>query len=182
MNYSILRAWFRRMINWAFKNSQHPEAVTYAEQRHRIQLDVAYSPVSPVIQQQIDQVTISHHQDNGPTVRISTQEIVNVINDVTFNVENQGTPSSIETNNTAQQDHVEIKSINSTPEEDRSQEEASSINSTPEQPINSADDNSVENNFLRAFNSSFGREATTKLVIQLLRRKHSTVQIYKGRE
>ena len=31
------------------------------------------------------------------------------------------------------------------------------INSTPEQPINSADDNSVENNFLRAFNLSFGR-------------------------
>ena len=28
---------------------------------------------------------------------------------------------------------------------------------TPEQPINSDDDNSVENNFLRAFNLSFGR-------------------------
>jgi hypothetical protein len=134
MNYSILRAWFRRMINWAYKNNQHSEAIAYAEQRHRIQLDVAYSPVSPVVQQLSDQATLGHQQDN----------------------EDQGTPSSIETNDTVQQDHVEIVSINSTPDEDRSHE-IISINSTPEQPINSADDNSVENNFLRAFNLSFGR-------------------------
>ncbi|MCP3682947.1 MAG: hypothetical protein GY861_09675, partial [bacterium] len=70
--------------------------------------------------------------------------------------EDQGIPSSIETNDTIQQDHVEIVSINSTPDEDRSHE-IISINSTPEQPINSADDNSVENNFLRAFNLSLGR-------------------------
>ena len=96
-------------------------------------MDVAYSPISPVIQQLSDQATLDHQQDN----------------------EDQGTPSSIETNDTVQQDHVEIVSINSTPDEDRSHE-IISINSTPEQPINSADDNSVENNFLRAFNISFG--------------------------
>ena len=79
-------------------------------------------------------ITLDHQQDN----------------------EDQGTPSSIETNDTVQQDHVEIVSINSTPDEDRSHE-IISINSTAEQPINSADDNSVENNFLRAFNLSFGR-------------------------
>ena len=112
MNYSILRAWFRRMINWTYKNSQHPEAITYAEQRHRIQvLDEAYSPVSHVVLQQSNRVKISYHQDNGPTVRISTHEIVDVVNDA-FNVGEQGMPSSIETNNTAQQD--------STPKEDKS--------------------------------------------------------------
>ena len=128
-------------INWAYKNNQHSEAIAYAEQRHRIQLDVAYSPVSPVTQQQSDQTTLGHQEDNGPTERISTQEIVDAVNDA-FNVEDQGTPSSIETNDTVQQDHVEIISINSTPEEDRSHE-IISINSTPEQPINSADDNRV---------------------------------------
>ena len=45
------------MVTWAYKNSQYPEAVTYAEQRQRIQLDVAYSPVSPVVQQESDQAT-----------------------------------------------------------------------------------------------------------------------------
>ena len=94
-------------INWAYKNSQNSEAIAYAEQRHRIQLDVAYSPVSPVTQQLSDQATLGHQQDN----------------------EDQGTPSSIETNDTVQQDHVEIVSINSTPDEDRSHE-IISINST----------------------------------------------------
>ena len=64
-----------------------------------------------------------------------------------FNVEDQGTPSSIETNKTAQQDHVEIISINSTPAKDRSQEVISINTTTEEQAINAADDNSVENNY-----------------------------------
>ena len=101
MNYNILRAWFRRMINWAYKNSQYPEAITYAEQRHRIQqLDVAYSPVSPVVQQESSQATVDHQQDNGPNKRIlTTQEIDDAVNDA-FN-----------------QAQVEIISINSTQEE-----------------------------------------------------------------
>jgi len=70
-------------------------------------------------------------------------------------VEDQGTPNSIETNDTLQQAHIEVISINSTPEEDRSPE-AISIGSTPEQPINSTNSN-IENSFLRAFNLSFGR-------------------------
>ena len=44
------------------------------EQRHRIQLDVAYSPDLPVAQQE-SEVRISQQQDSGPTERISTQEI-----------------------------------------------------------------------------------------------------------
>ncbi len=139
-------------------------------------MDVAYSPVSPVVQQESDQGTVvDHQQDNGPTGgRISTQEIVDAVNDA-FNVEHQGTPSSIETNDTVQQDHVEIVSINSTPEEDRSHE-IISINSTPEQPINSADDNSVENNFLRAFNLSFGRLGQQQPQNQVQQRRRSSRQ------
>ena len=47
--------------------------------------------------------------------------------------------------------HVEIISINSTPDEDRSPKAISCT-----QPINSTDSN-IENNFLPAFNLSFGR-------------------------
>ena len=66
--------------------------------------------------------------------------------------------SSIETNDTVPQDHVEIIKIYSTSEEDKSQEVISSISFTP--PTNSAnsdDGNSVEENFIRAYNLSFGR-------------------------
>ena len=76
------------MINWSYKNSQYPEAITYDEQRHRIQLNVAYSPVSPGIQQESDLAAVGHQRDNGPTESISTQEIVDAVNDA-FNVEDK---------------------------------------------------------------------------------------------